>query len=133
MGGFGSGRQGGRVTIQGTASYVLNARFLRGLRPGIKGSGDSEGNDGFVANITINVGQYDALADLLAFGRALGGSRSSRQPAICRHGVQTIRPVYPSSLKTPIEGARRAPIDRRFFPNSYRKTPMAASTKPLIS
>jgi len=55
MGGYGSGRQGGRVTIQGTASYVLNASSLRGLRPGIRGYGNKKWGDGFVANLTFSV------------------------------------------------------------------------------
>ena len=40
MGGFGSGRTGGRVTIERTASFVLSTSMLtrRGLRPGFLGT-----------------------------------------------------------------------------------------------
>lgn len=64
MGGYGSGRQGGRVTIQGTASYVLNANSLRGLRPGTRGFGNIKWGDGFAASLTFNVSEYDAYYEL---------------------------------------------------------------------
>lgn len=64
MGGYGSGRQGGRGTIQGTASYILNSHALRGLRPGTRGSGNIIWGDGFVASLTFKVGEYDAHYEL---------------------------------------------------------------------
>jgi hypothetical protein len=74
MGGYGSGRQGGRVTIQGTASYVMNARLLRCLRPGTRGFGEIKWGDGFVARITLKASEYDASFELEH------QTRSAREP-----------------------------------------------------
>lgn len=53
MGGFGSGRRGWHASIEATDSYVLNARVLRGIRPGATGSGKLTWSDGFEVGVTV--------------------------------------------------------------------------------
>lgn len=53
MGGFGSGRRGWHASIEATDSYVLNARVLRGIRPGATGSGILTWGDGFEVSVTV--------------------------------------------------------------------------------
>jgi len=56
MGGYGSGRSGGRPTIEACGSYSLNINaFIRGgLRSGILGSSRIKFGDGFEVAITID-------------------------------------------------------------------------------
>jgi len=95
MGGYGSGRQGGRVTIQGTASYVLNLRTLRGLRPGTRGFGNIKWADGFVAGLTFTAGEYDAYFELEH------ETRSTREP------TRQVRYKVPLTWTEPQFGGRR--------------------------
>jgi hypothetical protein len=56
MGGYGSGRTGGNVTAEGTASYVISAKRLRGIPHGVActGRGRWTWADGFVVDYKMD-------------------------------------------------------------------------------
>ena len=64
MGGFGSGRHGGTVTAEGTASYVLTASMLTGEGRGATGVAHFDGDSFWVA-IRVDISDpSDAFIEL---------------------------------------------------------------------
>src|SRR5512132_3364005 len=64
MGGFGSGRQGWRATVEGTASFIFDIRALtrRGLKPGILGRitlvwSDSWTDEDFPVHVVVDTSE----------------------------------------------------------------------------
>jgi hypothetical protein len=68
MGGFGSGRHGGTVTAEGTASYVLTASMLTraGLQMGQRGSGIFHfGEEKFPVEVSVDTSDpWDPFIEL---------------------------------------------------------------------
>jgi hypothetical protein len=95
MGGYGSGRHGWHASIEATDSYVLNARVLRGIRPGVAGTGKLTWSNGFEVSVGVETINGDVRLILEH------EHRSSREP------VGTVRYCVDLTETRPYFGGRR--------------------------
>lgn len=97
MGGYGSGRQGGRATVEGTASFIFDIRALtrRGLKSGVLGEitlvwSDYWTDEDFSVGVVVNTSEMRCPHIELAHRCRVD------QPEVVRYRVRllTMRPHY---------------------------------------